>query len=100
MNKEKNDFEANLPDATEADRLALIAEEIDRVNPGPGEDEELAAKQRLGANARMVLETLNMLTGLLTENEDGIADQLGTVYHYLMELEKIDATLTADAGEI
>jgi len=100
LNKEKNDFEANLPDAAEADRLALIAEEIDRINPGPGEDEELAAKQRLGANARMVLETLNMLTGLLTENEDGIADQLGTVYHYLMELEKIDATLTADAGEI
>lgn len=96
----KADFEAGLPDAAEADRLSLIAEEIESIAPAPHEDEDLAAKQRLGANARMVLETLNTLTGMLTENEGSVADQLGSVYHYLTELEKIDASLTGDAGEI
>ena len=98
--REKDEFEADLPDADDADRASLVAEEIDRINPGPGEDEELAAKQRLGANAKMVLETLNLLTNMLTENENGIADQLGTVYHYLGELDKIDPTLTGDAATV
>ena len=98
--KKRADFENNLPDADDADRFALIVSEIEKINPAPGEDDELAAKQRLGANSRMVLETLNMLTGMLTENENGIADQLGTVYHYLGELEKIDQTLTGNALEI
>jgi len=92
-------FEAVLPNADEADRYSLIAGEIDRISPAPGEDAELAAKQRLGANSRMVLETLNMLCGMLTENENGIADQLGSVYHHLSDLERIDANLTAEALE-
>ncbi len=91
------EFEKNLPDPDTADRMALIVEEIDRISPAPGEDKELAAKQRLGANARDVLTTLQQLNGILTENEDGIADQLGTVYHHLAELEKIDASLVGDA---
>lgn len=100
LNAEKTAFESNLPDAAEADRCALITEEISSVNPAPGEDEELSAKQRIGSNARQVLETIAMLTGMLTENEDGIADQLGSVYHHLTGLEKIDATLVADALNI
>lgn len=100
LNAEKADFESNLPDETEADRCALITEEISSVNPVPGEDEELSAKQRIGSNARQVLETISMLTGMLTENEDGIADQLGSVYHHLTGLEKIDASLVADALNI
>ncbi|MBR7130801.1 MAG: DNA repair protein RecN [Lentisphaeria bacterium] len=97
---ERAAFEENLPDADDADRFSLIAGEIDRVSPAPGEDEELAARQRLGANARQVLETLNMLTGMLTENENGIADQLGSVYHQLTELEKIDSSLTGNAMDV
>ncbi len=98
--REKSDFENSMPDASDADRFSLTVSEIDRINPAPGEDDELAAKQRLGANSRMVLETLNMLTGMLTENENGIADQLGTVYHHLCELEKIDPSLAQEALEI
>ena len=100
LRAEREEFDRNLPDADTADRMALIVEEIDRTNPAPGEDQELAAKQRLGANAREVLETLGVLSGILTENEGGVADQLGTVYHYLTELEKIDPALTGDAAEI
>ena len=97
--REKEAFESDLPDADEADRYSLIAEEIDRISPGENEDEELGAKQRLGANARTVLETIGELTGLLTENENGIADQLGCVYHALGELQRIDDSLTGDALE-
>ena len=100
LNDEKAAFESNLPDAGEADRCALITEEISSVNPLPGEDEELSAKQRIGSNARQVLETISMLTGMLTENENGIADQLGSVYHYLTGLEKIDASLVSDALKV
>ena len=78
----------------------MITEEISSVNPLPGEDEELSAKQRIGSNARQVLETISMLTGMLTENENGIADQLGSVYHYLTGLEKIDASLVSDALKV
>lgn len=100
LQAEREAFDRDLPDADTADRMALIVEEIDRINPAPDEDQELAAKQRLGANAREVLETLGLLSGILTENEGGVADQLGTVYHYLTELEKIDPALTGDAAEI
>lgn len=96
----QEEFEKNLPDAAEADRFSLISEEINRIAPLPGEDEELASKQKLGANARQVMETLHSLTGILTENENGIADQLGTVYHHLGELEKINASLTGNAIEV
>ena len=100
LSAEKAAFESNLPDAGEADRCALITEEISAVNPAPHEDEELSAKQRIGSNARQVLETISMLTGMLTENENGIADQLGTVYHHLAGLEKIDASLVSDAVSV
>lgn len=97
---ERAEFEKNLPDADSADRMSLVVEEIDRIAPAPGEDKELAAKQRLGANAREVLATLQQLNGILTENEGGIADQLGTVYHFLSELEKIDPSLTGEAMNV
>ena len=97
LTAERAEFDRNLPDADTADRMALVAEEIDRIAPVPGEDRELSAKQRLGANAREVLETLGRMCNMLTENENGIADQLGMVYHDLCELEKIDPSLTGDA---
>ena len=99
LEKEETAFEAGLPDAGEADRCSLIAEEIDRISPAPGEDLELTAKQRLGSNARQVLETLNQLTSMLTESENSVADQLGTVYHLLSSLDKIDASLTSGTLE-
>ena len=98
LEKEEADFEAGLPDAAEADRYSLIAEEIDRIDPAPGEDQELADKQRLGSNARQVLETLNQLTSMLTESENSVADMLGSVYHLLSTLEKLAPSLTADAA--
>lgn len=98
--KERAAFESGLPDNTEADRLQLMLEEIDGVNPVPNEDEELAGKQRRGANARQILEDSNFLTHLLTEGEDSIADKLGEVFRMLSELERIDPALTGDLPEM
>ena len=97
---EREEFDRRLPDADAADRMSLIVEEIDRIAPAPDEDRELAAKQRLGANAREVLETLQRICGILTENENGVADQLGVVYHQLNELSKIDETLTGNSLQV
>lgn len=96
----REEFDRRLPDADAADRMSLIVEEIDRIAPVPGEDRELAAKQRLGANAREVLETLQRVCGMLTEDENGVADQLGTVYHQLGELAKIDETLIGNSLQV
>ena len=94
LKAERTEFEQNLPDANEADRLQLMLEEINRIDPRPGEDEELAGKQRRGANARQIVEDSSRLTNLLTESENSIADQLGEVFRHLSDLERIDSTLT------
>lgn len=95
LKAERAEFEQHLPNADEADRLQLMVEEINRIDPHPGEDEELAGKQRRGANARQILEDANFLTNLLTESENSIADQLGEVFRRLADLERIDPSLTA-----
>jgi len=91
---EKAEFERTLPDDSEASRLEAMLEEINQVNPEPGEDEKLNAQYKLGSNSRQVMETAQALEQLLTEGEDSIADRLGTVYHHLAELGRIDDTLT------
>ena len=96
LEKERAAFEANLPDDSAADRLRLMVEEIELCNPAPGEDEELAGKHRLASNSQQVLACASELSQLLSEGENSVADQLGTVYHRLSELERIDATLTEE----
>ena len=83
-------FEATLPDESEADRLSLIVEEIERVNPAPGEDEELAARHSLAANSQQILSAAGELSARLYESENSIADQLGVVCRQLSDLERID----------
>ena len=96
LTRERAAFEAQLPSETEADRLQLMLEEIDRIDPQPNEDEELAGRQRRGANSRLILEYAAQLTNLLTEGDQSIADKLGDVFRMLSELERIDSSLTGD----
>ena len=96
LTRERAAFEAQLPSETEADRLQLMLEEIDRIDPLPNEDEELAGRQRRGANSRQILEYAAQLTNLLTEGDLSIADKLGDVFRMLSELERIDPALTGD----
>lgn len=90
LEDEIKEFESALPDDSEADRLSLLVEEIERVNPAPGEDEELEARHRLASNSRQVLDTASQLSAELYEGENSIADRLGSVYRKLGELERID----------
>ena len=90
LERERREFDASLPSGDDLERLRLLVEEVDRENPAPHEDEELEARQKLGANARDVLQTSSELTGFLTENEDSLADRLGEVHHRLRDLARID----------
>lgn len=100
LDAEQADFEKNLPDEAEADRLRLMLEEIDRIDPQPGEDDELAGKQRRGANARQILEYSGKLANMLTESEDSVADRLGEIFRMISDLERIDPALTGDLAEL
>ncbi len=91
---ERREFEQRMPDEAEVSRLELLLEDIEKVNPAPGEDEALSARHKLGANARQVIESAGQLVEALTEGENSLADQLGGVYRKLTELARIDAGST------
>lgn len=94
--KEREEFDRQTPDEAEPrSRLELQLEDIDKVNPAPGEDEELSARFKVAGNSRQVLETAGQLTAALTEGEDSVADRLGSVYRRLLELSRIDEALAA-----
>ena len=90
LEQEVKIFNSTLPDDSEADRLSLLVEEIERVNPAPGEDEELAARHSLAANSQQILSAAGTLSAQLYDGENSIADQLGAVCRQLSDLEKID----------
>ena len=91
--REREEFDRNIPDESERSRLELVLEDIDKVNPAPGEDEELSARFRIAGNSRQVLETAGHLTAALTEAEDSVSDRMGGVYRKLLELSRIDEAL-------
>ncbi len=93
LERERAEFDRSLPDEAERDRLELLKEEIDRVNPAPNEDETLSGQHKLASNARQVIETAAQLTDALTDGEESLADRLGSVYRKLQELARIDETL-------
>ena len=59
--KEREEFDRQTPDEAERSRLELQLEDIDKVNPAPGEDEELSARFKVAGNSRQVLETAGQL---------------------------------------
>ncbi len=96
LRQEREAFEKDLPDEAEVNRLELQLEDIEKVNPQPGEDDELSAKFKLAANARQILECSGALASALTDGEDSVADRMGSIYRKLLELSRIDETLTAE----
>ena len=96
---EREAFDRETPGEAERDRLELQLEDIDKVNPAPGEDEELSARFKVAGNARQVLEIAAALAAALTEGEDTLTDRLAGVYRKLLELSRIDETLTRDLLE-
>lgn len=95
LQKEKTEFISSLPDEREARQLSRMVEDISAVSPQAGEDEALDARHRVASHAREVLSTISQLTGLLNDDENSIADQLGEVYRKLSGLAKIDESTFA-----
>jgi DNA repair protein RecN (Recombination protein N) len=100
LHNEQLEFEKELPDAAEVSRLELILEDIDQVDPAPGEDEEITAKFNLASNSRQVLENSGIMINALTDGENSLADQLGTIYRKLLELSKSDEKSIAPMLEL
>lgn len=82
------EFERTMPSAAEAANFQLIVEDIQRIAPAPGEDEALSAKHELASHARQIRETADILSNLLTDGEDSVADRLAQAYRLLQDLEK------------
>lgn len=91
---ERDEFNRNIPNEAEASQLGLVIEDIEKVNPYPGEDEELSLKYKLSSNSRQILETAGILTNTLTEGENSLSDQLAAVYRQLLGLSRINEKLT------
>lgn len=89
--REQQEFQQTLPNAAEADRLKLMLDEINSVDPEPGEDDTLAEKFRMGSNAREIIGISEGLVQLLSEGENAMSDQLGTVFRKLDELSRLGA---------
>jgi DNA repair protein RecN (Recombination protein N) len=91
IRSEQQRFLETLPGDAEADRLKLMLDEINAVNPEPGEDETLAEKFRMASNAREIIGISEGLVQLLSESENSITDILGTVFRKLDELQRLGA---------
>ncbi len=84
---------AELERATaDADYLAFVVQEIERVDPQPGEDEALRDRLPALQNAGRLSEATGDATGLL-RGEDGVLDQLGQVLNTLRKQQGIDPDL-------
>ncbi len=83
---------ADMPSSIEAEHLKMIVEEIEKVSPGPDEDEQLNIKHSLAANSKTVLELSSRAAMNLCDSEESIVDKLGGVYRDIQELAHIDST--------
>ncbi|HYE93816.1 MAG TPA: DNA repair protein RecN, partial [Terriglobales bacterium] len=75
-------------------------EEIDRVNPQPGEEEELEAERRVLENAERLFDATQQLYEALYEGENAVNDQLVVVRNELQDLCRIDKDFEDPLSEV
>ncbi len=75
-------------------------EEIDAVDPQPGEDDALDGEQRVLQNAEQLYEKTAELYEMLYEGENAVHDQLVVVRNELQDLARIDRSFEEQLGEI
>ena len=73
--------------------LRYQVEELESVNPIPGEYDNLDDEHRRMANVSRLMETAQKAYGLLRDNEQSLHDQLNTLLSELRELEHIDVRI-------
>jgi DNA repair protein RecN (Recombination protein N) len=79
----------------EIDLLRHQVNEITSANLSISEEDEIAARYKLAANSKRLLELAGAITRRLSEAEDAILPQLAETQRLLRDLEKIDPTKTA-----
>jgi DNA repair protein RecN (Recombination protein N) len=77
--------------ARELDLLTHQVAEIDEAALKAGEEDQLLARQRTGANAHRLCSICADLTGLLSESEDSLTSRWGDVSRLMRELQRLDA---------
>jgi DNA repair protein RecN (Recombination protein N) len=77
--------------ARELDLLSHQVAEIDEASLQAGEEDQLLARQRTGANAHRLCSICADLTGLLSESEDSLTSRWGDVSRLTRELQRLDA---------
>jgi DNA repair protein RecN (Recombination protein N) len=75
-------------------------EEIDEVDPEPGEEEELEAERRVLENAEQLFASTQGLYEMLFEDENAVHDQLVVARNDLQDLARIDDAFEEHAEEI
>jgi DNA repair protein RecN (Recombination protein N) len=75
-------------------------EEIDEVNPQPGEEEELQAERRVLENAEQLYSSTQGLYEMLFEDENAVHDQLVVARNDLQDLARIDDAFEEHVDEI
>lgn len=75
-------------------------EEIDAVDPQPGEEEELEAERRVLENAEQLYSSTRGLYEMLFESEDAIHDQIVVARNELQDLARIDDAFEDQVDEI
>lgn len=84
------EFNRDLPNSAEAGYLEMLVSEIEKVEPKPDEDEELARRHALAADSRRILTETAALTELLTDGEGAVTEQLAQGYRMMLSLAKLD----------
>ena len=82
------------------DLYGFQIEEIDRVAPQPGEDEEIEAERSVLENAERLAEATGSLHAVLYEADEAVNDQLVVVRNELMDLARIDRDFEEPLAEI
>ena len=80
----------NMPSAIEAERFRADAVLIKKINPNPGEDQEITKLHAAAANAKDILELSSAAVNLLTESEDSLTERLTALRRLFLSLERID----------
>ena len=75
-------------------------EEIDEVDPQPGEEEELEAERRVLEHAEQLFASTQGLYEMLFEDENAVHDQLVVARNDLQDLARIDDAFEEHADEI
>jgi DNA repair protein RecN (Recombination protein N) len=75
-------------------------EEIDEVDPQPGEEEELEAERRVLENAEQLYASTKGLYEMLFEDENAVHDQLVVARNDLQDLARIDDAFEEHVDEI